>query len=369
MNFETGTFDFFDDNGNLLKRYYPSLEEIPSIVKEASSSISQDSPANMFALVLLNNGKELKKYATADPGHTFLSALYFHNTHQDLPPEAQKTAAANLLAACQAFGLETTQLLEKLATGSNAESNCVYVDDLTVSPVVRKRPEAADYALERADGSKYYPLDSAAAVKTADLYFSQNHGSFSPRERREYAVKVASVANRVGLPLSTDLRRHASMEYNPSIQGYLDIRNHHLVGAGAEDSAYADLTKLAKMIPEKSPTEFVDTLVAFDTKYGLDTMWDQSVPDPWYSTFGIPSEKTASERDPDLTVGSDSVTEQELGALATRGMDTLQMHFGGDFARQFAKNPVAQFKAMPRPEKQILMRLASDTFAGASVGN
>jgi hypothetical protein len=370
MSFQAGTYDFFDDHGEILKKYFPSLEEVPEIIKQASE-VGQASPNNMFALVLVEEDQVMKKFATADPGHTFLSTIYFLNTYDRLPKEAQKVAAANLKQACEMFDLDPPRRLTKLAEGTEPGPNLVDVSGQTLEPQVVERKDT-EFAIERADGSQYFPLDSAASVKAADDYFQRNVGSFVPRERREYAVKVASVAEKGSLPLSQELRHYASDQYNPALMGYLDVRMHHLVAAESLE-AQDLLTKLASVADTLSPTQFVEYLERFDRSTGLDALWDAAVPDPWYSTFGLPDMEKLAKGDaasPETyTLGVDTVTEEELKNLAARGFASLKESFGESFASAFRNNPLTQFKASPLPQKKVLMRLASEHLTEGSTGN
>ncbi len=114
------TLDFYDDaNGELLKRSFPTPEALPEVVKEAHILSSEEREVlrdEAYALVMLNDGKAIRKFACVDPGNTFLSALYFTENAEALPEEVQKIAAANILAFCHDFGIEVPSL-EKIAAG------------------------------------------------------------------------------------------------------------------------------------------------------------------------------------------------------------------------------------------------------------
>lgn len=113
--------DYYDDsNSQLLKKSFPTLDSLPDIVKEAHILTSEEREVlrdEAFALVMVNDGKVLRKFACVDPGNTFLSALYFSQHADSLPEEAQKIAAANILAFCEDFGLEVRDI-EKIAAGN-----------------------------------------------------------------------------------------------------------------------------------------------------------------------------------------------------------------------------------------------------------
>jgi len=341
MNFRTNVYDFFDDRGKLFKQYYPDYNQVPDLVKAASNKVSQNNPNQDFALVLIDGDTVMKKFATVDPGHTFLSSLYFLNTYRDLPAVAQKVAAANLVKACEHHQIEPTDLMHELA-GDSPDSNIVDITDLRPEPVKIKDREPVHYAIERADGSRYFPLEETAeSVKAADQYFQRHVGEFVPRERREFAVKVAGIAAKAKFPLSEELEHYASQEYNPKLWGYLTVRDSFLMDMDDQVVRRAALQKLAAKTSKLAPDAFADELADFDRATGLDALWDQEVPDPWYSTVGLP-EKRAQAWD-----------------VSDEAIERVSAHFGEAFAHAFAQDPATQFEAAPLPAKKILASLAS----------
>ena len=113
--------DVYDDfSGETLRSLYPSSSDIPDNVKTASpvrGAARDQLPDDVFALVLLNNGEKLRKYACVDPGNTELSVKYFLKHAHKLPVEAQKVAAANLVTACSWYEIQPPEALEKVALG------------------------------------------------------------------------------------------------------------------------------------------------------------------------------------------------------------------------------------------------------------
>lgn len=111
--------DVYDDfTGGVLRELYPSFEDIPAQVKEAhvvSVEDGQRLPDDVYALVLVNNGEKLRKFACIDEGNTLLSLAYFQKTAHKLPVEAQKVAAENLKVACAWYGIPVPEELEKVA--------------------------------------------------------------------------------------------------------------------------------------------------------------------------------------------------------------------------------------------------------------
>lgn len=108
------------DNPRDLSSIYPTLDEVPALVKSAQvlSSVELDQlPDTSFALVLTEGDTRLRKYACIDGGGTLVNVQYFLKHGHKLPEEAQKTAAANLVTACAWYDIEPPSELEKVALG------------------------------------------------------------------------------------------------------------------------------------------------------------------------------------------------------------------------------------------------------------
>jgi hypothetical protein len=111
--------DVYDDfDGAVLRSVYPTQGDIPQSVKEAQALSPEERrtlPDDVFALVLLNNGESLRKYACIDKGGTTLAVEYFLKTAYKLPVEAQRVAAGNLVTACGWYGVDVPEKLAGLA--------------------------------------------------------------------------------------------------------------------------------------------------------------------------------------------------------------------------------------------------------------
>jgi len=94
------TLDWFDDQGDTLKQKFPTLEDVPEIIKEADIRPKEKLANEDFALIALDEGRVMRKYACHDAGTTAMSVIYFMEHGHKLPEEAQKMAAANLITSC-----------------------------------------------------------------------------------------------------------------------------------------------------------------------------------------------------------------------------------------------------------------------------
>jgi len=110
-------FDFYDDlAGSLLKAAFPTPDSLPEVIKTAHILSPEERNVlrdEAFALIMINDGQVLRKFACVDPGNTLLSALYFVENRDLLPEEAQKVASANILAACEEFDLPIDPLVKE----------------------------------------------------------------------------------------------------------------------------------------------------------------------------------------------------------------------------------------------------------------
>lgn len=342
MGYESGTYDFYDDGGRILQKLVPDSEDLPDFVKLATQ-VSQDQHPNMFALVMVDDGNIIKRYPTPDQGNTWLSTLYFSETRHDLPEEAQKIAAANLIEACEAYDINTPEFLFDVA-GGPAETNVVDVTDLSPPSQQVQAEDSATYAIDRGD-EKRYRLDSPDAVKVASEYFEENYKRMRPRDRRDFAVKVASEAKKGAMKTPQVLKKYASEGYSPNVEAHLTTRYLHLTNAEAAPEVRERLVKMASHMKKVSPEDFAVELEAFDRAHGLDALWDKDLADPWYSTFCM--EKVAEE------------SENDLSRFAREAKDAVGEHFGAQFADAFANDPSTIYDSLPTPQKRVIERMAS----------
>ncbi len=113
--------DVYDDTaGRVASELFQDAGELPDVVKTAaalSPDVARRVPDDLHALVLCEGDRTYRKYACVDGAHTWLHVRYFLKTGHKLPPEAQKTAARNLVKASQMYGLPVPDALEKVAFG------------------------------------------------------------------------------------------------------------------------------------------------------------------------------------------------------------------------------------------------------------
>lgn len=97
-----------DVDGELIRSLLP-LDQIPDFVKSAERVDPEKAdriPDDNYALVLMDRGLKMRKYATIDKGNTALSVMYLLKQAHLLPAKAVKIAAQNLIEACDRFKLD-----------------------------------------------------------------------------------------------------------------------------------------------------------------------------------------------------------------------------------------------------------------------
>ena len=155
--------DFYDDPNGLVLRTKVGAEQVPSFIKTAQfleGAHQEQLPDDVYALVMLDRGAKLRKYACVDKGNTALSVIYFLENKDKLPEEAQKTAAANLLTACKWYDFQPPAALMKTSGLLGATLGAVGVKD-TISQGIKRHkkvmgmPKVGDLA-----GSNIMPLSS-----------------------------------------------------------------------------------------------------------------------------------------------------------------------------------------------------------------
>ena len=396
-----GIIDFYDDlDGSVLKSKVP-LESLPPYIKQAEFKTREKLAAlhdDAFAVVLVDAGKKLRKFACVDKGNTALSVIYFLENKDKLTKEAQRVAAGNLVDACVEFDLDPPMAL-KMAAGrplrqkkaelsgtdvmplqashpkydageeeipissdtkrASAEASTVerYVDITGQRPEgLRKHASIKSYCLEK-NGTGMFPIDSYGDVLEANRWFEENRIKLSPEDRKEYCTKLAARANEIGIEVTDNVRKYASTSF-------ADRDSVELAVAGrmqfwAEDSPERDLlTGLMGKYASVEPDVFCAALKQFDVLTGLDYAWDKEILDPVYSTYGF--EKKAEWS---WAQDADVLTEEQLrrGVQDSVKIHQIKARFGAEVAGGLVENPTGIFDSLPMDSKRIICRIVQDT--------
>jgi hypothetical protein len=382
------TLDWYDDRGATLKSKFQTLDALPDIIKEADIRPKEKLAHEDFALVAIDEGNVMRKFACHDPGTTAMSVIYFMEHGDKLPEGAQKLAAANLVEACERFDLTPPEALEKTSWGGGKQHakdlqkilknnpgmsmsdaikkyNTKYKKaSANVVDVTGKRPAFKvkvarpvnndDYAVVMPDGSRHYPINSWDLIKKAENYYHDEGRRMDPEIRRQFAVKLASKATMVGYLLDPDIFEAGSTTF--AAPGHLKAAVEMRKIACAPGDGRVFLDELFEKRASIGPEVYSECLRRFDVEAGLDRGWDRVVLDPWASTYGI--DKTAKVV---WEQGAERVTAEELTNLANNHSGKLDEHFSAGFSGEFKKDPISIFKSMPDPQKKMLSRMAVDS--------
>lgn len=412
----TSHLDFYDDpTGSVLKGRLTSIDDVPDFIKTAERLDEGELnklPDNVFALVAFDGGQKMRKFACVDKGNTALSVIYFLENKDRLPVEAQKTAAANLVTACGWYGMEPPAALEKIALvgaamgaltmaqglgeghkdykkrqaamkagvpasqafkmkaseliGSNVmpygrgaggeeekmASLKPHVDITGKQPLPQvERETGRFYALVKEGGARY-PIDTATQVEKASSYFEKYASRFTPHERHVFCANVSRRADELGMQIPETVAKYgaATMAKDAGVQIY---RRQRMFREGT--SEHGLLQEMREKCAAIKPEVLAVALEKFDRDNNLDQMWDNGLPDPYYSIFGV--EKVAEWSFVD---GNDRIDETRLGRLSkdVTFRKTICEHFGKDMLEEFIRNPKQIFDSLPLDSKRIIMRMS-----------
>jgi len=407
--------DFYDDpSGQVLKARLP--QEMPDFIKTAQF-LNEDQraklPDDVFALVMVDQGECIKKYACTDKGNTALSVIYFLENHHKLPEEAQKVAAANLVTACGWYDMEPPHQLQKLAgllgwglkkaikhpiatysavkgvgeikskvdegMARHQEMMQPKMSELSgtkLMPGQSDRPEdeektgslhpyvdiTGQRAPERFEKvasqqtllNGRFPVDSYGEVEQARQWFEDYGSVLHPLDRRDFCTKLAARADELGMDVTEKIAKYAGKGYAQpeELEAAVCTRMQYW----ADDSPERDMLKsLMEKKAEVPPEVFCEALRQLDETTGLNHHWDEGVVDPWYATFG----KTAGAGWTFEYLG-DRVDEDMLKKVSVKDRELIKKKFGCEFAEEFQKKPREIFDSLPLDTKRIIMRMAND---------
>jgi hypothetical protein len=346
--------DWYDDQGATLKHKFPTAEELPEQIKQASIPPKEKLGIEDFALVAIDEGHAFRKYACIDPGTTMMSVLYFMEHGDKLPEGAQKLAAANLVDACIHHQILPPEALTKMA---GKAGDVVDITGQSPKPHIKKAASESDddYAVVSPDGTRKYPIHTWDLVKRAEDYFTDYRNHMHPEARRQFATKLAQKSFIIGYPISEEIRNLGAQGYadDDYMRAAVDMRK---VACPQDQGACEFLDELFEKRAEMHPEVYAECLRRVDVDQGLDKTWDHLVIDPWSSTFGVKTASTIVWQQ-----GAERVTDNELHNLARNYPARIQDMFSEDFVKEFQKDPEAMFKSLPDPQKKLLARLANDS--------
>lgn len=416
-------FDFYDDlSGTLLKKACPTSADLPDIVKEAHILSPEEREVlrdEAYALTMVNNGTHMRKFACVDAGNTALSILYFNESAVLLPHEAVKTAASNLMDACEEFELPVPGWLKTAAKTGMSKTRNPSKQPAPNDDVEWSQRTNLTSIQGGADSGRVIPtasqMKTASGGKTVEDKkinldsFHKLNPEAKPKEKKSAPIDVSLREADVSIkrasaqltalggkyPLDSMADVQKATEYfeenykqmepieahifavktaaraeeiglplSETIQRYgstdyaIDVDAHLANRLAVAPPEYAPVyTELREKRASIEPEEFASLLSEADEISGLRWVWGGEVADPYYATFG----KQAAAWSWTGRTG-DYVSEEELRWLARNGRPLVHKHFASEFTNSFIKDPITIFESMPDDSKVILARLANGKF-------
>ena len=364
---ESKIIDIFDDV-NLGDTLQKIASKLPSDVRSGALPTIEDRDDyddTQFALsIFTKTAGKINKFPINTRINTALSNEYFDLNHHKLPHEAQKIAATYIKTACDRYGIEATESV-KVASEKYPIMTNIFFENQDLKPggkLVTKEAQAVDsdyyYALTKqaGDGSvnRKYAMPNQEYLNKAVAYFDKYASKFSPEDRHQFASNVVKRAVELGVEVDSDnIQKYAGLNYNGCVGDYLSVRRKLL----EDHPQYTDaLDKLAAYQPTTDPVTFAKVLHELDKKAGIDKYYDKYLADPYLSTFGTETTKTAS-----YVYNEDGIllTEDDLKKTANDKYATIKNYFGSTLADGLKKEGSAAFVALPKDAKDVIARIAN----------
>lgn len=390
--------DFYDDREGVILKEKLGQEELKRLtenghilsVKEAAAL-----PDYLYALVLTTDDGTKRKYARNDRENTLVSSIYFMENWRNLPAEAVKTAAENLVEACDWYDIEVPAQLKKLAVGLLGVGFGVpWVKDIAAKGEKKRQrylraagmPQRVvnpDLALQKV--SSPYVEDSlgltaetaidadlagvmAPTIKLASIddldrgidAYEQNSWGWAPEQKVEFCRPVVKFASSIGRSpdLPEEMRRYgntkeASPEYTSSM---LDTREECFATA-EEYMGY--LQKLAAVTQDVTGDALAQKIARLEREEGIDQYWGYEVPDPWLAVYGI-YKSADDDANYVFNDGGVTVTEPDLRKLLLHHRGRLLDKFDQEFVNAFAEDPIAIFDSLPLDLKRMIAKIKNE---------
>lgn len=364
---ENIVLDLFDDQ-NIKGTFEKIASSIPEDMKASSLPTSEDRDQlddTQFALsIITKTASRMNKFPINDKLNTVLSNEYFDLNHAKLPAEAQKVAATYIKLACDRYGVEAKESVKEASSQFPVMAN-IYIEklnDKAAGPIIIEKQASAPirseyyYALVKTAGdgqtNRSYAMPNADAVQKAANYFEKYAKQFAPEDRHSYASNVVKRAVELGVDVdSPTLQKYAGLCFNSDVGAYLSSRK-NLVEDRPEFTEALD--KLASHQGKTDPTTFARVLHEFDKRAGLTRYYDKYLADPYASTFGIETTKTASQI---YEIDGLTVNEGDIEKVANEKYDTLKSYFGQTLADGLKKEGSPAFLALPDDSKEVIARI------------
>jgi len=235
-------------------------------------------------------------------------------------------------------------------------SSWQYAGEIPIPAQKPAKVAARHYALPH---QQLYPIDTAAQVKQASLYFDEHFRDFDAAQKRAFAVTVAQRAADLGVKVAGRISSYSGADYGSFITSELEGRVRAFEGT-PKTAAYQLLLDRRGDIP---PAVMVEMLKKADRETGVDEHYGRVVTgfrEPLLAVY----EKSAADHDAEFgaqfswTHKGHHVSEDTLNLYSVKSPELDQV-FGVGFSLRFQREPVKAFKSLPDDQKVLLSRLAN----------
>jgi|APSaa5957512622_1039677.scaffolds.fasta_scaffold00250_11 hypothetical protein len=325
--------------------YIPSLEE-QGLMADSSCALRLFHP----------HSGVLNKYAHNTKEITEINVAYLLDSMDSLPEEVVKTAAANLICACNHYKLTVPKSLEKYASSKYID-NLIDIRDIDEVSYLDKIASNADqfYALEQ---EKTYPLNTQADVEKAAEYFDVYEDKFPLAKKYEFALNTKKAVDRLSMELDdSSAIKCASLVsdvFNEDFYNHVQVRKGYLKDHEDDQELVDAYDSLIKSADEHGPTKTASLLYDIDKKANLLSNYGHGIEDAVISTL--------AEKSPDLsTIDGQTISKTALFKLAsTKDINKNLTDLVGTetIAELKGDEGLAVLQSLPKPIRQeILERL------------
>jgi hypothetical protein len=203
-----------------------------------------------------------------------------------------------------------------------------------------------------------YPLDSFDDVVEANRYFEKYASEFDPQTRRMMATSIYKRSFELGVPIGkrVDEESLSKLASGDAVRGHLFARSTFY---GTTTEAGRMFQGLMSKVGSLHPQVMMEVVAQLDAHFGGIDFWDTHLPNPQDIVFEKTAQDSKSPADYSYDFGTWRVSGTDLVRLA-RHSKHVDARFGRDFAEQFRGDPTGFFEHLPRPEKEVLGRMAHD---------
>ena len=307
------------------------LGKVASILSDVQ--VAEERPESglddsQFGLIYETKTATVRRYALDTPENAKLSLACFEVFGcQVSPEETVKTAGANIINACERFGIGIPESLDAFKDPKVATNIAPAPKQKTVEAQVDE-----DHYLFVVSGTPRYPVKTAEQVKMACDYFDATwrDKGLRPDMRVEMARRIAKRAEALDVPVSDTVKAFSGETYSPHLKAAMDARKTY---AGSQEHV-SELDALMARQDEIGPEKFAEELYAIDARNGQ-ARYKRAIPDPWTSVF-LDSSGGAEKQ---ASLQSDGPVVRAAWKLASQGK--LAKIIGSGALSDFSNDPGA----------------------------